>query len=257
MVVGGGSNQVQVDWDIVPIFLVERTEPSAPISFQGTGFTIAQNLLVTCWHCVSSPCSDNEQYAAVIEVQPGGFKAFFLTNIEQDTNGSDLATANVDLPRVWELTLASGSVLPADDVCTYGFPLTRHKKLPGGGGQFMLHPRYLRGYITWAFNYEHPQYGEVPSYELDMPTPEGLSGAPLIRVNTPEVIGVIYGTHDVATVEQFTSIDPETGEKEPEVQRLESFGLAHHIKTLRLLRGAATQGLPLEEYLLEEYLRGK
>jgi len=100
-----------------------------------------------------------------------------------------------------------------------------------------------------SFYHEHQTYGRIPSYELDMPTPAGLSGAPLVKVGSPEVIGVIYGSNDVATIEQEASVNPQTGKREPEIQRIISFGLAHYTETLRNLQGIATGGLPLHQYI--------
>lgn len=100
-----------------------------------------------------------------------------------------------------------------------------------------------------SFYYEHQTYGQTPSYELDMPTPAGLSGAPLVKTGSKEVVGVIYGSNDVATIEQEASINSESGKREPEIQRIISFGLAHYTETLKNLKGAATKGLPLQQYL--------
>ena len=89
----------------------------------------------------------------------------------------------------------------------------------------------------------------MTSYELDMPTPEGLSGAPLVIVGTKKVIGVIYGTHDVGLIEHFRRTDPETGEREAEIQRVVSFGLAHYTDTLRNASATVTEGKSLAEFL--------
>ena len=114
---------------------------------------------------------------------------------------------------------------------------------------FQLNGRFLEGYVMRSFYYEHLRFGRTPSYELDMPTPAGLSGAPLVRTGSQDVIGVIYGSNDVATIEQMAQINTDTGKREPEIHRIISFGLAHYTETLRKLSGAATKGLPLYEFL--------
>jgi hypothetical protein len=88
----------------------------------------------------------------------------------------------------------------------------------------------------------------MPSYELDMPAPEGLSGSPLLS-GDDMVIGVVYGNNEVATIDQFSSIDPTTGERQPEIQRVVSFALAYHTDALSNLTGKATHGVALKEYL--------
>jgi hypothetical protein len=64
----------------------------------------------------------------------------------------------------------------------------------------------------------------------------------------PEVAGVIYGRSESGVIDEFASIDPETGERRPEVQRLVSFAAAHYPETLAALRGPATNERPLSEY---------
>jgi hypothetical protein len=108
--------------------------------------------------------------------------------------------------------------------------------------------RYLQGYITQAMFHEHPCYGKTMAYELDMPTPAGLSGAPLLIRNTRQIIGVVYGTNDVGQIEHYSQVD-EAGNRVPELQRIVSFGLAHHTANLLTLAGPATNGKPLGEYL--------
>ena len=168
------------------------------------------------------------------------------------TNGSDLATALVvDYVPEFKMTLADAPALMGADVQTYGYPLTTVRPSPKHAGtiNFALNDRFLQGYIMRVFHYEHTQYGRVVSYELDMPAPAGLSGAPLIEMGSTTVIGVIYGTNDVETIEQFSQVDSETGKRTPEVVRVTSFALAHHTETLRNLRGLATRELPLAEHL--------
>ena len=81
-------------------------------------------------------------------------------------------------------------------------PLTERVDL-GRRPRFLLAGRYLQGYVTRSFAYEHQEFGRITSYELDMPAPTGLSGAPLLKVGTMEVYGVIYGSHSVETIEQL------------------------------------------------------
>ena len=82
-----------------------------------------------------------------------------------------------------------------------------------------------------------------------MPPPAGLSGAPLIKLRTHQVVGVVYGSNDVGSIDHFASVNPETGYVEPEVQRIVSFVLAHHTEVIWSLRGVATEHQPLIEYL--------
>lgn len=240
--------------DIVAIVIEEISPPHHWVSFQGTGFVIAPGLVLTCWHCVSAPLEDKHQYAAIAEVELSNWEVFPLRNIEQDGNGFDLASANLDLNPAIGLKVAETNVIVGADVWTGGYPyhdveedITAHNKLT-------LKPRLLKGYVCRnAFDSRNPK---VPCYDLDMPAPRGLSGGPVIKMSSEaigkgsaDVIGVIYGANDVGVLEQVSSVDPESGKHEPEIQRVEYFGLAHDLETVRNLSGKATNRLPLTQYL--------
>lgn len=247
---GGG----RADYDVLPIFFCqELPPPDTPkiLSFEGTGFRLAPDLLITCWHCVDGDAAGHG-YAVALPKDSGGYQMHALVDVSRDEKGADLATARIygidSAPRLG-LSLASRAVPGGTDVGTWGYPLTEMTRLASGDLEFKLGGRWLQGYITRAFWHEHAEYGSVPTYELDMPTPRGLSGAPLVRLESRDVVGVIYGTHDASLIEEIASVDPDSGERRPEVQRIVSFGLAHYTSTLRDLRGPATEGKPLADYL--------
>jgi hypothetical protein len=133
-------------------------------------------------------------------------------------------------------------------VVSWGYPLSKFQQRADGGRTFILDPRYLEGYVTRPFQDDDRGFGVTQAYELDMPTPEGLSGAPLLKMGTTEVVGVVYGTNEVAIIKHFERVDEE-GRREPEVQRVVTFGLAHHTSSLHSLRGPATGDVPLGHYL--------
>lgn len=244
--------------DVLPIFLCEkRRKPESLriVAFTGSGFRFGArpDVLVTCWHCVSSE-PEGQIFAVAVELATGTYGVHPLVDLEQDANGSDLAVARIhgiDIEPQLNFTLAPRVVPGGTDVWTWGYPLTEKTRDPSGGNRFTLHGRYLQGYTTRAFWYEHHLYGRTPSYELDMPLPEGLSGAPLVKLPGPEVVGVVFGQHDVARIEESASLDPNTGERNTEVQRIVSFGLAHYTSTLANLTGAPTSGARLADYLSE------
>jgi hypothetical protein len=237
--------QVPTDFadDIVPLFVVEG-QPAQPLAFVGTGFLLKPGVLVTCWHCVRDQLSAGQNYAAIKEVD-GVWKALHLVNLGQDANGSDLATAMVALRPRLEFGLGE-PVLAGTDVVTVGYPLTESptELRPS----FHLAPRLLKGYVTRTFGFESPSFGTIPSYELDMPAPGGLSGAPVIPHGSKDVVGVVHGAYGAELIEHYSTID-ETGTRVPEIRKVFSFGLAHHTETLRALSGPATFGLPLHEFV--------
>lgn len=242
-------DRIVISRDILPIFIFNEKDTANPVAFQGSGFLVAPQLLVTCWHCVNARLESGAKYGVAIKDDAGDYRAVFLDNVEQDYNGNDLATANVDLKPSLALRLARKDVPYGTYVFTFGYPLTRERKFGNGNIEFELEGRYLEGYVMRAFHFDYPGYGRTNSYELSIPTFPGLSGAPVIRVGSTEVIGVVYYSHEVATVDQYVSIDPTTGKRQPEVQRIIDFGLAHFTDTLQKLRGKATNGLPLADHL--------
>ncbi|MBA3528206.1 MAG: trypsin-like peptidase domain-containing protein [Rubrobacter sp.] len=248
-------DRYRADRDILPIFVVTSPEAGQKlVSFQGTGFLIGKQVFVTCWHCVDTPLPDDRFYAVLVKAGKGfNYRAAALIEPEQDRNGADLATARVNLAPELGLTLAERDAPDLVDVWSFGYPFTAlTETIPEVGRLPLIEARALKGYIMRNFYY-HPPVGDlIHSYELDMPAPAGLSGGPVVRIHpirgAREVIGVVHGSNDVATIAELASVD-ERGERRPEVQRISSFALAHHTNTLRNLTGSATGGRSLAEFL--------
>jgi len=221
--------------DVLPLFAVQRKgEPSKPVAFCGSAFLIAPNLLITCHHCVRDKLPPDQGYAAVQQTPDGVPIAGFLENITQHPGGHDLVIANVPFAPVLGFELARDVAVTGGDVFGYGYPLTDTKDSPQGL-TFVLNARYLQGYVMRRFFYDHQKYVPTPVYELDMPAPEGLSGAPLVLLRTRRVVGVVFGTHDVGVIEERSYVDQATGQRTPELQRIVSFSLAHHLDVVSTL----------------------
>lgn len=238
--------------DILPIVSVAGTEGVDCTGAFGTGFLIAPNLLITCWHCVRKQLPDGQRYAVPLQNDGSDeWRAYLLFDIERDRNDADLATAKIDLLPRLRFSLATKELGQGEDVWSFGYPLPSWRETGPGQQQLVLPRRLLKGYVMRSFLYQHPAFGGVASYELDMPTPQGLSGGPLVRVDSKDVHGVVFGSHDVETIEELASVDPTTGHRTPEVQRKTSFGLALHTSILCELRTGATNDLPLSRFLAE------
>ena len=234
--------------DVLPIFVVMKPDTVTPALFRGTGFLIAPNILITCWHCVSGPLESGQRYTVVAK-EGSGYAAHFLLDVEQHPLGLDLAIARVDLVPKFGLMLSAEELSPGDDIVTYGYPLTDKVLTDSEHIRFQLNARFLRGYVTQSYYYNHPGFVRTPSYELDIPVPHSLSGAPIIKLKTKEVAGVLFGSLDVCRIEQFPGVDREAGSQQAGIERVASFGLAHYTDSLWSLRGMVTQGKPLREFL--------
>jgi Trypsin-like peptidase domain len=229
--------------DILPIFFVSSRGEIRIEEFLGTGFLIAPQVFVTCWHCVSRPLSLGDGFYVAVKDETGRYAPSLLSNVGRDPAGSDLATANVELEPQLQLRLAEAPPHVGADVWAFGYPWTESL----GPSSFKLGGRYLQGYVMRAYYHEHREFGRTPTLELDMPAPRGLSGSPVVALESKDVVGVVFGENDVATIDQYARVNPATGEREPEIQRVVSFALAHYTDTLRNLRGEATTGRTLAE----------
>jgi len=239
---------VCVENDILPIFVVMKPDTVTPALFRGIGFLIAPNILITCWHCVCGSLESGQQYAAVVK-ERGGYAAHFLLNMEQHPLGLDLAIARVDLVPKLGLVLSAKELSPGDEIMTYGYPLTDRLLTDSEHVRFQLNARFLQGYVTRSYYYSHPGFVRTPSYELDIPVPHSLYGAPIIKLRSKEVAGVFFGSLDIPRIEQISGVDREAGKQQVEIERVASFGLAHYTDSLWSLRGSVTQGRPLREFL--------
>jgi hypothetical protein len=247
---------------IRPIFRGRITEEGFELqAFTGTGFICEPDIFVTCWHWVRDPCASGESYAAGYN-QGGKWLGQLLLDLHQDRD-NDLALGRIEhqlnlVPGTSRLKIASegSSVELGENVTTYGYPLTQTQiDSTTGHKTIQLQPRCLKGYVTQLIIHERPNWGPTPSIELDMPAPAGLSGAPLISDKTTRIVGVIYGDYGVAAIDRFASIDPDTGERQPEIQLLTTFALAHSLDTLLGATGPATGGQPLGEYAHQSYTK--
>jgi hypothetical protein len=237
---------VSLDGAVFPLFRIRRGPPRRVLAAAGTGFLIADGVVLTCWHCVAGPLEDDETYAAAVW-NGNAYLVKELSDVSQTATGHDLAVASVDLHPLADLRLSSRGLTSGDDVWTFGFPHTRVSAKENGQLSFQLEGRYLQGYVTRGFLHDQPGFRRTPSYELDMPAPAGLSGAPLFKLNTLEVVGVVYGANETGSIVQMAEEDPETGERTPYIERILAFGLAHQEFTLHGVQGPATGGRRLGE----------
>ncbi len=226
--------------DVLPIVLVGTdTLPFPVTSIEGTGFVLADGMLATCWHCIEASPPQKQMYGASRlrigdhpRLSPIGFR---------ERLAHDLGWARINYRPELGITIATKAPQMGDSVWTFGYPLTDVRIVPGGGRQFTANPRLLRGHILRPFVFEHPTFGSIPSWELSFSVPVGLSGAPLFLEGTLQVAGVLYGNNDVATVEESAQVDVGSGTRTPEVQRIVSFGLAHHWQSLQVFNTIASE----------------
>jgi hypothetical protein len=191
-------------------------------------------------------------YAAVSYAEDGTIAYHLLTKITPDSNGLDLATAAIEYESSQVVGRHPAPNTVGTDVWSVGFPLPESDLIDNDLRRWHLDPRILKGYVTRIFiNQNHKNFGPQPSYELDMPMPLGMSGAPILAnpgsPMGPVLLGVAYGSHDSYTIAEETVIE-EPGYRQ-EARRYVSFGWAHHLDSVMALRGEATNDRPLSDLL--------
>lgn len=235
-------NYPSLSGTVLPIFFVEGEKA---LGFCGSGFLLDKGIFITCWHCVNAPISEGKRYIVAVPSKGDECTHADIKKLERDANGADLAIGIVEAEPKLRLELELGPfVLMGHDVWTFGYPYTDQKPAAAGGYDFTLNGRILRGYATRTFPYGHPSGHKIDSYELDMPAPSGMSGAPLILRGGLKVTGIVYGIHDVELVDA----DSTSGHR-IQTNRVVSFGLAHTAKTLRDASSGATNNMSLAKFL--------
>jgi Trypsin-like peptidase domain len=234
--------------DFVLAILVQEVETGRYLSYEGTGFVPTSNVLVTCWHCVARTLSESERYVAARIVNEGyehkSFESFPLEEITQEQSGNDLAIARISYASP-SLKCWGVEILMGQDVWTFGYPFTGPNQL---SGEFQFQLRVLKGYVGRLFQHDTRGFGKVDSYEIDMPAPAGLSGAPLFASGSTTLLGVVYGEVESYTLCDWDRIDG-SGKMAPESRKVVTFAVSHTIESLRNIRGPATGGRPLYELM--------
>lgn len=220
-------------FDILPI-AISSLDYLPPVAawLTGTGFMLGDGVLATCWHCIEQEPPERHWYGAT-RLKPGPSPTSVIGLREKVA--TDLGWARVNFRATLGFRLSSRTPRMGEGVWTFGYPLSERIQQPSGVPIHRLHPRFMHGYIMREFIYKHPALGDMPSWELSFPSPEGLSGAPLFAEGTLDIVGMMYGNNEVSLIEEFAAVDTETGGRRPEVQRIVTFGLAHHLSVLRPL----------------------
>lgn len=248
------SAEVDIYRKVLPLIGISSPTHPRETAVLGTAFVVTDGVLVTCWHVVA-PAIDKGWtiIGAWDERGDGRFARVDITDIAQHPAGDDLAMARIDLPGAgWRLPSRQRVIEIGTDVAALGYPLPDKRVDPDGGFTHLVSFRLLKGYVTHMPVIQERGYPPTASLELDMPAPAGLSGGPLLSlVETNVLLGVVYGTHGVDRIESFSSVDPNTGERTPEVVQTVTFALAHHPVGLWSLKGPATEGMTLGQLMLE------
>jgi hypothetical protein len=167
----------------------------------------------------------------------GVLSPLVVQRLEPDESGKDIALgvvpARTDLRPGFRLadTPADGW---AEDVYSFGFPYSLGTRGALASWEYELDSRFVKGYVNNRSKSKLVVGANGPQamVQLDMPCPAGLSGAPLCRGGTLEIVGVVQGRSSTRR-----------GNEE------DVFGWAVDLVELERASGAATEGTPLRHFL--------
>jgi hypothetical protein len=245
-------------WDLVfPLVFGHRKPEGFDIAgVAGTAFVPAPGVVVSCAHCFGG--LDEWEYALAKVVVDESSPVGLITDIALHPDGYDLAVGRVSDARFRPLPpfeLKDAGI--GADVLAPGYPLPRRwRRSMDEPVQFEVTVRGLRGHVTSdGIVSGLGQYGSLPSVEVDMQIPGGLSGAPLFDwgfiQNPLKLVGVVRGT----SVLLSTRDEPFPADEDDDADEVErhTFGLASPAIAVASLRGPATDGRPLGEIISERW----
>lgn len=223
---------------ILPLGLFERVGSDyRPKGTVGTAFTFGEGTLVTCAHCVRTPIADDEAYGVVVRpsVYAKIYEAVYeLVDLSFDPGGADIALARIGLRSEFQLRLAPEPFGWASDVVALGYPLPTALGTETPSPEFQISARAMKGFVVRIMSDDLPGQ-PLRAYELDMPAPGGISGAPLLNPQTLDIGGIVYGTGSIQVGD--SPVYP--------------FAKAYHLTVLAATSGPATHNHPLSEFLVK------
>jgi Trypsin-like peptidase domain len=210
----------------------------------GTAFLAAPTVLVSCWHCVR-PLPDNAPYVVIVRENDRP-RFLELSRVSRANGGLDLAIGRVDLPLQHPIRPHKGLALLGSDVCAIGFPLTEVGPTPEGNPTWYPKPWLVHGYVVRVHDggVGDPT-GRHLRYDVDMPLPNGMSGAPVFTWplgDVPALVGVAYGQRTYTPADLASDGLSAAGV---------TFAQVHDLTSVLQLQGSATDERPLGDIMLK------
>lgn len=244
-------------WDLVlPLVYGRREARSFDIEgVAGTCFIPHPNVVVSCAHCFGGR---NDWEYALMKVPLDGQPAPIATirDLTFHTDGFDLAIGAFTDGRFKPLppfTIEEARIGMA--VLAPGYPLPRrHRRSLDVPAVLEATVRGMRGHVTSdGIVTGLGKYGALPSIELDLHPPGGLSGAPVFDwgfiTNPLKLVGVMRGSSAVSSMHD----EPFPSDEAPEDVEQFTFGLASPSFALQSLAGTPTGGVPLGDLVASRW----
>jgi hypothetical protein len=117
-----------------------------------------------------------------------------IVDIEQELSGADLALASIPFSVVPPMPLSRAALGWGDLALSCGYALPISTKQENSDHSLVkTHLRVFRGYVTSIYVEDLILGPPSMVYELDMPSPGGSSGSPLLSSDRMELVGVVIG----------------------------------------------------------------
>ena len=175
--------------DVYPIYTIKQGRNGETDSeFSGTGFLIADGILVTCWHVVIDDLQRNEYYAVI--TQTGERAIFPLTEITRHPHKADLAKALVNIRSRFGFELADEDPSIGTSVSYFGYlPVPVFESRP----QTSVGDSIIEAVVSYFDNPYDQSSPPPPSYRFSSKAYRGESGSPVIDATSQKLIGMIWG----------------------------------------------------------------
>jgi hypothetical protein len=214
---------------IVPVVSCRLTSSLESLRLLETAFFISHDgTFLTAWHViqeVQSVRESGEGAFLLLRNSANGFVAGNIIEIYKPNQHVDIAIGKSDQKIDSFLRLADRRVKLGEDVICLGYPAHLFRET-GDKTAKSCPIRYLRGYVqsdVWPEHDTVQAERRVDYCELSFPIPKGMSGSPLIGLNSNEVLGICTGTKKGSV---FDTIDENEDGNTKTIYDVERIGIA-------------------------------
>jgi hypothetical protein len=188
-----------------------------PIQYSGTGaIYVRGNVVVTAAHCV--PDDADAKYA----FKAPGVKDAWVAHTVVRHPEADLAVMvghpDIPMPSTGVYRGVDETLAEAGDFCAFGYPAEQDTAVG----------RVFKGHFQRYFGYVDPAGKSYFAGEMSVPAPAGLSGGPVSRPATPDLLsGIVTANHDsYLIVDSFEETEINGMVSKGQIKRVVSYGIA-------------------------------
>ena len=168
----------------------------------GSGFLIADNFVITCWHVIEEAMRDETLVIRILNETIGELPCV-VVHCDPSNDLALLYSHDLDLKRheICPFALSEEALWPSVSVFSFGYPLTHTEESA----------LFVKGYVSGLKN----RYGDSrkPFWVLNCDLTKGNSGGPVLRRigDDIKVVGVVAQKHkkQILTLEELNILEEE------------------------------------------------